>query len=366
MTAHDQDLNYLFHPIIADSNLNTIDKIIDNLLCPNSRTLYKLDVDDKRLIKKIINKWRTCTFPDNFDSYILSGLQSSNPIIVRVYLDYLVDIETRMPMKNITTWGSALSMSLKHFGLNGGQSLHDSLENAKHDAILNIYLEYYPRLKKQYGVSDQDYAHQSSYIISRIKTDLLNSAAILKLMIQVFEHEAQSYLEDLFKQCCANNNVPIVKFLSEVNPNFYAEIQDGTIVNYKVQNAEITALNDKIDLSIAHMSEQITTDKATTHLQNKMITECLNKNTKNMAQLKDYCVDIIKSIEHDHAATITGIMNNNATNAIELRDSIMLRIDDQRRADTNNVNKRIIFIYFILSIIFGMLTYVILSLSYAQ
>lgn len=305
---------------------DAIDKILSNLYCPNPDNLYK--ITDEMCIEKIIQKWRAydCSFPANFDSNILQVLRSGEAEIVIACLDYLVSDETYMPLTHIG------AECMADFGMRG----------SKHDEIMKIYLEYYPKLKKKYRYANvltyRDHKYQSDYIISRMTNSPEDSVHILKLMVNIIGHRDQTYLEDLFKQSCANNNVATVKCALEINPNFHARIEDGLVINYWIGNNEPKYMKDRIKI----LDEEIEQTKLimSAHVAEMLKRGCEDKRCidelrEQNRMLKEMVDEKFKTIEHT-------INASNAENG-KLNCDVMRYVNMVRNKNAGVVDNKILY-----------------------
>lgn len=323
-----QHNNNLDKAILAGDS-DTISKIIDMRAYPCSQYMYK--ISDIVTIRKIIHKWRNCTFdkPVNTDNMV-SLLFSPDLAIVKEFLDYLVDPQTTPPIRSL------IYGDIQYFGTSG-QELSNPATKSAHDATLRIFLQYYPQLKKKYSGTvhydpEKDYQYQQTYITSRILCRPTENVPTLKLMIDTFNHRDQSYLQDLFKKSCAINNVAVVKCALELNHDFYAEIKDGVVTNYKIRDVNMVLLKGKldsvimkIDNKISDSTKSIKTDSenicrmignklkeidghiSDAKIDRSNIKTCVNDieevHVKNLAEIKQ-CVKTIETMEDVNAKNI--------------------------------------------------------------
>lgn len=240
---HDQEhLHHYLDEALHHNHSSVIPAILTNIVCPNTPFMYK--ITNPKIIPMMINKWDRCIFDDNFDSEILSVLKSADPIIVTQCLDYLVDPCTTMPLRNIVG-SSMLQYGYRNMGT--WPSCKQS-KDAKHDAIIKLYLKYYRGLKAKFASTDsvQVLKCQHKYILERIKQKPTTSILILKLMVKTFADRNLYFMCDLFKQSCETGAIDAVRCMLELNPDFYAEF-DCAPIQYGLKPAAILSLGCTID-----------------------------------------------------------------------------------------------------------------------
>lgn len=253
-TISQYQLNLYLQSAIQSNNIDTINKLLPYINLPKCDDLYK--ITDPSIIKTIMHKWKMHTFSSivSFDpqsnakigesiaifedahasAQFTSLLKSTDPLIVKEFLDCLVDPQTAIPIKSL------INIDMTQFGT-ADLLPHDPSRDIKHDEILLMFLQYYPQLKKKYypmpGYNYQgDRARQRAYLSTRIIERPTENVGILKLMVDIFGNKDELFFQHLFRQCCDTNKIEAVECMLKLNEDFYAEIEHGYIVNYNIQN----------------------------------------------------------------------------------------------------------------------------------